>query len=337
MVGIKEVAEAAGVSTATVSRVLANKPYVRPEVRERVLAAVQQLAYRPNRIARNLRVQQSFSIGLIVSDIRNPFFSEVSRAVEETAYAQGYSVLLCNTDEDPEKEELYLNLMQDENVAGFIFVPTGQTSPRYAELSLTFPSVLLDRTLKDCDADAVLLDNTKAAYDLTIHLLAQGHQRIAAIFGAVSTTGNDRYRGYEQALREYERAPDAQLVKNIRPQIATGRTAALQLLDLPQPPDAIIAGNNLLMAGVLQVIRERGYSIPRDIALVGFDDTIWATLVQPTITVMAQPTADIGRTATELLFQRIADPDRSMRKIILQGQLLVRESSVSVSTAEKHP
>jgi len=334
MVSIKDVAEAAGVSTATVSRVLANKPYIRPEVRERVQAVVQQLAYRPNRVARNLRVQQSFSIGLIVSDIRNPFFSEVSRAVENTAYAQGYSVLLCNTDEDPEKEELYLNVMQDENVAGIIFAPTSQASTRFATLSQTIPSVLLDRTLKNCDVDAVLLDNVKATYELTLHLLKRGYRRIAAIFGDVSTTGRERQRGYEEALREYDLVPEAQLIKDIRPQIASGRAAALELLAAPQLPDAIFTGNNLLTAGVLQVIRERGLSIPDDIALVGFDDTIWATLVQPAITVMAQPTADIGRTAMELLLQRIADPARPIRKIILQGQLHIRGSSMRATNGQ---
>src|SRR6476619_5565939 len=126
MASIKEVAEAAGVSTATVSRVFSNKPYVRAEVRARVMAAVEQLAYRPNRAARTLRSQQSNTIGLIVSDIRNPFFTAISRSVEDTAYEHGYSVLLCNTDEDPEKEELYLRLMEDENVAGIIFSPTRQ-------------------------------------------------------------------------------------------------------------------------------------------------------------------------------------------------------------------
>src|SRR6266571_8906518 len=126
MASIKDVAKAAGVSTATVSRVLSNGEHVRPEVRKRVMAAVEQLAYRPNLLARSLRSQQTTTIGLIVSDIRNPFFTAISRAVEDTAYEHGYSVLLCNTDEDPEKEELYLKLMQDENVAGIIFSPTRQ-------------------------------------------------------------------------------------------------------------------------------------------------------------------------------------------------------------------
>lgn len=328
MASIKDVAEAAGVSTATVSRVLANKPHIRPAVRERVLAAVEQLSYRPNLVARSLRAQQTRSIGLIVSDIRNPFFSEVSRAVEDTAYAHGYSVVLCNTDERSDREELYLNLMQDENVAGIILAPTRQAIANFAALSARLPIVMLDRTLKNGDIDAVLLDNISAAYELTTHLITQGYRRIGAVLGAVSLTGDERRQGYVQALGDHGIAPDADLLRAVQPKIETGRAATLDLLDAARPPDAILAGNNLLAAGALQALRERQRAIPDDVALVGFDDTLWASLVQPTITVMAQPTDEIGRTATELLLRRIADSSRSTRKVILQGQLRVRGSSV---------
>jgi LacI family fructose operon transcriptional repressor len=328
MPSIKDVAETAGVSTATVSRVLANKPHVRPEVRKQVLAVVEQLAYRPNRVARTLRSQQSTSIGLIVSDIRNPFFSELSRAVEDTAYANGYSVVLCNTDENPAKEELYVNLMHDENVAGIVLSPTRHTITRFAELNIAVPTVLVDRAMKNADADAVLLDNFTAAYELTTHLIEQGYQRIGAIFAAVSTTGRERQRGYEAALREHSLPPHADLVKHVLPKIETGRAATVMLLQHPTPPDAILTGNSLLTAGALQVIRQHGLVIPDAMALVGFDDTIWADLVQPAITVLEQPTGDIGRTATELLLERIAAPLRPVRQIILKGRLRVRESSV---------
>jgi len=328
MASIKQVAEAAGVSTATVSRVLANKPYVRPELRDRVLAAVAQLAYRPNRVARTLRSQQSNSLGLIVSDIRNPFFSELSHAVEDTAYAHGYSVVLCNTDENPEKEELYLNLMHDESVAGIVLSPTRQTITRFADLNIAIPTVLVDRALKNGDADAVLLDNVAAAYKLTVHLLAQGFQRVGAILAAINTTGRERQQGYADALREYNLPLRGELVRHVAPKIETGHAAALELLSLAQPPDAILTGNSLLTAGALQAIREQGLRIPEQVALVGFDDTIWADLVQPAITVLEQPTDDIGRTATKLLLERIADPLRPVRQIILKGRLRVRESSV---------
>src|SRR5215469_13516638 len=171
MASIKDVAKAAGVSTATVSRVLSNGEHVRPEVRKRVMATVEQLAYRPNRLARSLRSQQTATIGLIVSDIRNPFFTSISRAVEDTAYEQGFSLVLCNTDENPEKETIYLNLMHDENVAGVIFSPTRQTAVNFRASKITLPTIVVDRSVADADVDVVLLDNVDAAYRLTTHLI----------------------------------------------------------------------------------------------------------------------------------------------------------------------
>lgn len=327
MVSIKEVAEVAGVSTATVSRVLSNRPYVKPEVRERVMAAVAKLEYRPNLVARSLRSQQSSTIGLIVSDIRNPFFTAISRAVEDTAYAQGYSVMICNTDEHPDKEAMYLNVMRDEHVAGVIFSPTRQTLTNFAALNIDFPIVLVDRSLKNGGIDAVLLENVAAGYDLTTHLIENGYRRIAAICGEASTTGQERWRGYEMALREHGLAPAAEYVKYLEPKIEVGYTVALEMLDLPEPPDAFFMSNSLLMAGALQAIRERNLTIPNDIALAGFDETVWASLVQPAITLIAQPTDEIGKAATELLLQRIADPGRAPRTVLLKGQLVIRGSS----------
>lgn len=327
MPSIKDVAEAAGVSTATVSRVLTNKPHIRPELRARVQAAVEQLHYRPNLVARNLRSNQSNTIGLIVSDIRNPFFTAISRAVEDAAYERGFSVVLCNTDEHPEKEAMYLNVMRDENVAGIILSPTRQMTARFADLKLTIPTVLVDRSLKRGDVDSVLLDNVAAAYDLTMHLLAQGYKRVGAIFGDTITTGPERQRGYEEALRERGITPRSDLIKTVLPRMESGSTAAHALLDLPEPPDALLASNGLLLAGALQAIHQRALTVPDEIALAGFDDPMWASLVQPTLTVMAQPTDEIGRAATELLLQRIADPHRASRKIVLHAQLRVRGSS----------
>jgi LacI family transcriptional regulator, fructose operon transcriptional repressor len=327
MASIKDVAKAAGVSTATVSRVLSNGDHVRPEVRERVMAAVEDLAYRPNRLARSLRSQQTTTIGLIVSDIRNPFFTSISRAVEDTAYEQGYSLFLCNTDENPEKEIIYLNLMCDENVAGVIFSPTRQTAAQFTSSNLSFPTVIVDRSVGDAEVDVVLLDNVDSAFRLTTHLLEQGYRRIAALCGEMSTTGRERYSGYEKALSAYGLSPAAEHVKFIQPRAEAGHAATLKLIDAAQGPDALLTTNSLLAAGALQAIRERNLSIPDDIALVTFDETTWASLVQPAITLIEQPTYEIGRTATELLLQRIADPGRPTRQVILKGRLLVRGSS----------
>ena len=329
MASIKDVAKAAGVSTATVSRVLSNSAHVRPEVRERVMAAVDKLAYRPNLLARGLRSQQSNTIGLIVSDIRNPFFTSISRAVEDTAYEQGFSLILCNTDENPEKEAIYSNLMQDQNVAGVIFSPTRQTAANFTTLKITFPTVIVDRSIKDADVDMVLLDNVDAAYRLVKHLIENGYRHIGALCGETSSTGRERYAGFEKALRAHDLSPSAEHVKFVQPKIEAGYAATLKILDTAQPPDALMTTNSLLAEGALQAIRERNLTIPGDIALVTFDETTWASLVQPPLTLIAQPTNEIGKTATELLLQRIADPDRPTRQVILKGQLLVRGSSAS--------
>jgi LacI family fructose operon transcriptional repressor len=278
-------------------------------------------------VARSLRSQHSNTIGLIVSDIRNPFFTSISRAVEDTAYEQGFSVFLCNTDENPEKETIYLNLMQDANVAGAIFSPTRQTVANFTPSNLNFPTVTVDRTIPGGDVDAVVLDNVDAGYRLTAHLIENGYRRIAALCGEMSSTGREREAGYEKALRAHGLAPITELVKYVQPRIEAGLAATLKMLDLAQPPDALFTANSLLAAGALQAIRERKLTIPDDIALVTFDETTWASLVQPAITLIAQPTYEIGKTAAELLLQRVTDPTRATRQVILKGQLLVRGSS----------
>ena len=326
MPSIKDVAKAAGVSTATVSRVLANTDApIRPETRERVLKAVSDLNYRPNLVARSLRAQKSARIGLVVSDIRNPFFTAIGRAVEDCAYEQGYTVLMCNTDENPEKESLYLDVLHDENVAGIIFSPTQQFGAKLPTYQSTIPFVIIDRAVDTKQADMILLDNVAAAHELTTHLIENGYRKLAGLFGDASTTGQERSRGFHKALKDHQLNPVA--AHFIAPRIRQGFEATLSLLDQSDRPDAIFTSNSLLTAGALEAIRERKLSVPRDVALVGFDETTWGALVDPPITVIAQPTEEIGRTATELLFQRIAEPTRSPKTVILKGQLLARGSS----------
>ena len=325
MPSIKDVAQTAGVSTATVSRVLADSSRVKEETRKRVLDAVEQLNYRPNLVARSLRAQKSTRIGLVVSDIRNPFFTAISRAVEDSAYAQGYSVLMCNTDENPEKEELYLNVMHDENVAGIIFSPTQQFSARLSSFKSKIPFVIIDRAVSAQHTDMVLLDNVAAAYELTNHLIENGYRKLAGLFGNASTTGKERNKGFRKALSDHQLEPVAEYF--ISPRIQPGYESTLALLDQAQRPDALFTSNSLLTAGAFQAVRDRKLRVPHDLALVGFDETTWGALVDPPITLIAQPTEEIGRTATELLFQRIAEPTRSPKTVILKGTLMARGSS----------
>jgi LacI family fructose operon transcriptional repressor len=305
--------------------VLANNALIKPETRERVLSAISQLNYRPNLIARSLRVQKSARIGLVVSDIRNPFFTAIGRAVEDAAYEQGYSVLMCNTDENPDKEELYLNLLRDENVAGVIFSPTHQFNISAHPYDGRMPFVIIDRAVNPQEADMVLLDNVSAAYELTNHLITNGYKKVAGMFGDASTTGQQRHTGFVKSLQEHQLDPCS--VHFVPPRIQQGYDAALALLDAKDRPDAILTSNSLLTAGVFQAMRDRKISVPHEVALVGFDETTWEAMVDPPITVMAQPTEEIGKTATELLFQRIQQPSRSPETVTLKGSLIARESS----------
>lgn len=327
MPSVKDVAELAGVSTATVSRVLSDKPYVSDEIRQRVLAAVESLDYRPNRVARSLRIQKTSTIGLIVSDIRNPFFTDISRAVEDYAHQNDYTVFLCNTDENPEKEKMYLDLMDAENVAGMILSPTRHTAQVFSQVYRSdIPVVVIDRHVPHPELDHVLLDNVEAAQKLVNHLIADGHQRIAATFGVASTTGAERREGYLRALKENGIKPDPELSLFVDAKEEAGCDAVLKLLSLPQPPQAIFTTNSLLTAGALRAIRQKNLSIPDEIAIAGFDETRWTTLIVPPLTVIAQPTQEIGQIATELLISRIKDPERPYRVVTLKGQLIVRQS-----------
>lgn len=327
MVSIKDVAKVAGVSTATVSRVLADKPHVRGEVRDRVMAVVEELAYSPNRIARNLRSRQSNVIGLIVSDIENPFFQQVSRAVEDAAHEQGYSVLLCNNDENPEKEKRYLGLLRDENVAGVILSPTRQTADNFRETSeLNIPMVVIDRRVSNVEVDNILIDNVQSAHTIVTHLIEHGYRRISGIFGIGSTTGRERREGFVRALNDNHITLSPERVKFTNPREDDGFHTTMKLLELSHPPDAIFTSNSLLAAGVLRALRENKTAIPEEIAFASFDETTWAELVVPSITVIEQPTYEIGRTATELLLKRIQDPTRSHREVILKAKLITRQS-----------
>ena len=324
MAQIKDVAREAGVSVASVSRVLAGHAGVTEATRQRVLVAVQALDYRPDLAARRLRSRRTDTIGLIVSDIRNPFFTEVSRAVEDMAYQHRMRVILCNADEDPEKEALYLDLMRDENVSGVILSPSLPTLARFRMSDYPFPVVLVDRCDRDTTADAVVLDNADSAYRLTAHLIEQGHRRIAFIYGATSATGRQRREGYVTAMATHGLETLAQAVPAT---VEAARAAAAELTRGQPPPEALVGSNGLILLGVVEALREAQLQFPEQIALAGFDDLPWTRLVGPGITVIAQPTDDIGRAAIELLLQRIAHPSQSVRRVILRGELRERRSS----------
>lgn len=326
---ISDVAKMAGVSVATVSRVLNNTTFVTEEARQRVLAAVSELNYQPSRVAKSLRAQTSQIIGLIISDIQNPFFTAIVRAVEDVAYQYKYTCFLCNSDEDPKKEALYLELMQSENVAGVIITPSREDSPACLQLlQRGIPLVAVDRRLTNAQVDTVVVDNFKASYELTTHLIQQGHRKIGAIFGSLRiTTGRERHDGFIQALRDNAIPVQHSMVRTAIPRENEGYRLTNELLDLPERPTAIFTGNNLLTSGALIAIEERGLRIPADMALVVFDEMEWMRLVKPPITVITQPTYELGNTAATLLINRIKNPALSVKEVVLKPKIYLRESS----------
>jgi LacI family fructose operon transcriptional repressor len=326
-IGIKEVAQRAGVSPATVSRVLGNGT-VSPALRSQVEAAVRETGYRPNLSARRLRSQHSRTVGLIVADISNPFFTAVARSVEEAAYEAGLRVILCNTDENAEKEALYLKLMEEERVTGVIFAPTRLARPAPERLNNLFPTVLIDRVGQSGYRDAVVLDNHAAGSMLVMHLYEQGYRRIAGLFGNASSTGLERHRGYADAMQGLGLVVEAFFVP---PNIAAAEAETRRLLAAAAPPEAIIASNGLFLMGVMRAMRDAGKTAPHDMAICGFDNESWTEIVEPGITVIEQPVESIGRSAMVLLLDRLRMPDAPMRKMVLGGQCIVRGSTAKAS------
>jgi LacI family fructose operon transcriptional repressor len=322
-ISIKDVARAAGVSPATVSRALGAGP-ISAELRAQVAIAVRETGYRPNLSARRLRSKHAYTIGLIVADISNPFFTAVARAVEDAAYQAGLRVILCNTDENPEKEALYLQLMEEERVTGVIFAPTRATADRLGVRKFPYPMVLIDRAAPAGGQDAVVLDNFAAGAMLVEHLHAQGYRRIAGLFGNASTTGIERHAGYAAAMTRLGLTPDQ---KFIAPSIAAAQAQIATWFATGAAPEAVIASNGLMLLGVVRALLEAGRTMPGDLAVAGFDNETWTELVGPGLTVIEQPVAEIGRAAMALLLERLDAPDAACRKIVLGGRCVVRGST----------
>lgn len=320
-----EVARHASVSTATVSRVLNGDPRVGEEYRQRVLDAVAELDYRPNGLARNLRKQRSATIGVVVADIENPHFSEAIRAVEDAAYAEGYRVLVCSTDENPDKQRAYLQALEEDRVLGVIISPSDQAGAGIGHLlDLGIPVVALDRAVNDPRADAVLPDNLNGARLATELLIADGHRDIALVSGPQTIdTGIERLAGYELAMRAAGLAPRV-VDGQFRPEPA--RESVADLLSAPPLPTALVVASNLMVVGALQAMRAAGVRVPDDIALVAIDDPVWAALIDPPLTTMAQPVRRMALDAMELLLERVTGQRDQPRRIVHPLELRLRSS-----------
>lgn len=325
MASIKDVAAEAGVSVATVSRVLNDHPSVSADARARVLAAVEALGYRPNAVARSLRTDQTHTLGLVISDVMNPYFTELARSVEEEARALGYSVIIGNADERPDLQDHHVRTLLDRRIDGLLVSPTDGGSPLMLDAARVTPMVFVDRWIPGVDVPVVRADGRAAVRDLVSHLYALGHRRLAIIAGpAATTTGRERVDAFREALAEYGLGlPDAYIGQGDF-QADSGRRVTEGFLDLPEPPEAVFAADNLMALGALDAVRARGLRVPDDLALAAFDDIPWFVHTDPPVTAIAQPTGELGRAAVRALVDRIEG--RPPQSVTLAARLVVRRS-----------
>ena len=328
MSSIKEVAKIAKVSTATVSRVLNNQANVKEDLRERVLDAVKQLDYHPSNIARSMRKQSSRIIGIVIPDISNPFFTAVVRGIEDIALGKQYKVFLCNSDRNPEKDRMYIEVLAMERISGAIIVPYKEENLQPL-IKLDIPFVFVNQTLPGLKADSVVLDNFKGAYEATRHLIDLGHTRIGLINAPKNRPAEtQRYIGYQKALLDSGINIDPDLIVSGEFHAETAEQATNTLLEMPDPPTALFSLNNTMTIGTLKSVTKHNLRIPEDISVIGFDDMPWLSFFTPPITVVQQPTYKIGTSAAELLFNRIESQEKpAINNLILTPELIVRNST----------
>jgi LacI family transcriptional regulator len=327
---IRDVAEKAGVSLATVSHVINNTRYVSDAVRLKVIESMEIVGYRPNALARSLRRGKTLTIGLILPDSSNPFFAEVGRVIEDEAYEQGYSVVLCNTEGDGEKESHYVKVLTEKQVDGIIFLAEGDRSePLELLMDQRMAVVLVDEEVPDYKTavDTVVTNNYDGGFQATEHLIQLGHKKIACIAGpSPITLSAQRIKGYCDALKKHGIDYDENLVVKGDFHQESGYDQTKQLLSFENRPTAIFACNDLMAMGSLRAAFEMGFSVPRDLAILGFDDISFASYTIPPLSTISQPKDELGRLAVQLLIDRMTNDQHVFQQICLDTRLVVRDS-----------
>lgn len=328
---IRDVARRAGVSSMTVSRVINRTGYVRPETRRRVEAAVVELGYVPNTLARSLRVKRTKTLALVMTDITNPFFTTLARGVEDVASEHGFNVIFCNTDECEQKQTDYLTVLVQKQVDGVLLVPARSSAePIHFLQQHGIAVVVLDRRVPGATVDIVRCDSREAAQYLTQLLLALGHRRIGMLSGPVDvSTASDRVAGYHRAFAAARLEAPQDLVFADAYTVAGGQRMATCALAVTPPPTALFAANNFIGIGAYHVLRDQGLRVPEDISLVAFDDLPPTVALDPFLTVAAQPAEEMGRRATELLLKRLSQHDGEPPEEILLPVSIIERRSIA--------
>lgn len=331
--GIKAIAAEAAVSVATVSRVLNGAATVDGRLRRQVIEAAERLGYRPNGIARSLRLQRTMTLGAVIPTITNPYFTDAVRAMQDAAAGHGYTLLIANSDRDPAKEEAALATLLDRRVDGVVLVSCALgplPSPALqALLQSGTPVVAMDRALPSLELDRVVVDTRGGARAAVDHLVARGRRRIAFIAGpAAISTATEKRLGYRDGLAAAGLPHDPALELPGDYTLESGEIQAGALLALRPRPDAVLVANNLSTLGAFRVLLRCDVAIPRDVAVVGYDDVAWTVAVRPALTVVSQPSYELGQRAVALLVARITGTAPHAPQIeALETRLVVRESS----------
>lgn len=337
MVTVANVAQQAGVSAATAARVLSGRGYASEATRRAVLEAAKEIGYVPNHIARSLRTRRTMLAGLLIGDVENSFYSVIAKNVESVANDADYQVLLCNSNDEPETEKRYLQLLDGVRVDGLIITPTG-SNRRHLQRLIEKGTVIvqIDRMVEGLNADAVLLDNEAGAMAAVSHLISAGHTRIGILTGPPSVlTARDRLRGYERALRQHGIPVREELVRTGSFLHEYAIEAATELLRSSPAPTAIFAANNILAEGCFLAVNDLSLKIPKDVSLIAFDDVPWMRMVRPQVTAVRQPVADMARSAAELLLRRLRDGNPAPSTSVFQSELVTRGSVAPIRTAER--
>jgi LacI family transcriptional regulator len=325
---LKDVAERAGVSTATVSHVINETRFVSDELKARVHQAMRELNYRPNAIARSLRRRKTQNMGMIVPDISYPFLAEVARGVEDAGFELGYNVILCDSDGDLEREADYIGLLQEKKVDGIVFVATGESSSHVrALIEQGMPVVVCDRELPGVEVDTVIADNVGSGHQATEHLIGLGHRRIGCIAGPpVLEISNKRVEGYKKTLEKYGVSLDDGVIVHGDFRCKGGYEAMRELLALDELPTAVFACNDLMAIGAICAASQKKLRIPQDVAIIGCDDIALASFTNPSLTTVAQPKHEMGAAAVEMLVERIKDKSKPPTRQLLPTELVLRDS-----------
>lgn len=338
-VTLKDIAKKSGLSVSIVSRVLnrqSEKYRISSDTTRKVLKTARELNYRPNQLARGLRLKKTHTLGLIAPDLSNPFFAAIIKSAQSVAHQFGYTLVVCDTDEDLQLEIEHVNMLHSKGVDGLIVLPVGQRSSHFDFLvKQSVPLVIVDRVLDHIVSNTVVVDNRSGAREAVEHLIAYGHRRIAIIQGLPGTyTSEGRVQGYLDAFAAHRIPVDDSLIvgKDFRKQ--SGYVETKLLLGRRNRPTAIFAAGDLITLGALEAIAEEGLEVPRDLSIVAFDDVESAEFFRCPITVVAQPKEMIGEVAVKLLIDQMKSPARhETRQIVLKPDLIIRESVAPVRQA----